>query len=222
MGLMTPVLKAYFTDKGFKICSDAMQVHGGSGFTEHFPASQYLRDVRISMIYEGTNGIQALDLVGRKLPANGGRAVMGFFADVDAFTAEHAGDEALAPFVAGLVSAKAQLQEATGWLMRHGLANPDDAGAASTDYLHLFAPDEAWPGCGRRWSRRWAAPIAAGSDDRFLSDQAGDGALFPRTHPARGRRASGQAQGRRREPDGAGRGGVLSVKAVLQADLQRG
>ncbi len=64
MGLMTPVLKGYLTDKGFKICSDAMQVHGGSGFTEHFPASQYLRDVRIALIYEGTNGVQALDLSG--------------------------------------------------------------------------------------------------------------------------------------------------------------
>ena len=73
MGLMTPVLKAYLTDRGFKICSDAMQVHGGSGFTEHFPASQYLRDCRITLIYEGTNGVQALDLVGRKLAANGGR-----------------------------------------------------------------------------------------------------------------------------------------------------
>src|SRR3984957_17186661 len=99
MGLLTPVLKAYFTDTGFKICSDAMQVHGGSGFTEHFPASQYLRDIRISLIYEGANGIQALDLVGRKLAANGGRAVMSFFADVDAFAAENAGDAALKPFI---------------------------------------------------------------------------------------------------------------------------
>ena len=88
MGLMTPVLKAFFTDKGFKICSDAMQVHGGSGFTEHFPASQYLRDVRITLIYEGTNGVQALDLVGRKLAANGGRAVMSFFAEIDADVGE--------------------------------------------------------------------------------------------------------------------------------------
>ena len=94
MGLMTPVLKAYLTDRGLQICSDAMQVHGGSGFTEHFPASQYLRDCRISMIYEGTNGIQALDLVGRKLAANGGRAVMSFFAEIDAFVDANTADEA--------------------------------------------------------------------------------------------------------------------------------
>jgi alkylation response protein AidB-like acyl-CoA dehydrogenase len=137
LSLMTPVVKAFLTDRGFRVCSDAMQVHGGAGFTEHFPVSQYLRDVRISLIYEGTNGIQALDLVGRKLAADGGRAVMSFFAELDAFV--QANDaEALQPFVAPLARAKGELQEATLWLMQNGLANPDNAGAASTDYLHLF------------------------------------------------------------------------------------
>jgi len=138
MALMTPVVKAFLTDRGFDICSDAMQVHGGSGYTEHFPASQYLRDARIALIYEGTNGVQALDLVGRKLGQNGGRGVMSFFADVDALVAEDADNEALKPFSEGLASAKAQLQEATLWLMQNGMTNPDNAGAASTDYLHLF------------------------------------------------------------------------------------
>ena len=136
--LMTPVLKSFLTDRGFKVCSDAMQVHGGSGYTTHFPAAQYLRDSRIAMIYEGTNGVQALDLVGRKLPANGGRAMMAFLAELDAFAAEPA-DEALAPFVEGVKSAKAQLQEATFWLMQNGVANPEAAGAASHDYLNLLA-----------------------------------------------------------------------------------
>jgi len=137
MALLTPVVKAFLTDRGFKVCSDAMQVHGGSGFTEHFPVSQYLRDCRISLIYEGTNGVQALDLVGRKLAADGGRAVMAFFAELDAFVdANHV--EAMEPFVTPLARAKAELQEATMWLMQNGLANPDNAGAASTDYLHLF------------------------------------------------------------------------------------
>ena len=138
MGLLTPVLKAYLTDRGFHVASQAMQVHGGSGYTEHFPASQHLRDARITMIYEGANGIQALDLVGRKLAANQGRAVMSFFAEVDAFVAEIEGEAALKPYAEGLKSAKAQLQEATFWLMQNGLANPENAGAASTDYLHLF------------------------------------------------------------------------------------
>jgi alkylation response protein AidB-like acyl-CoA dehydrogenase len=138
MGLMTPVLKAYLTDRGFAICSDAMQVHGGAGFTEHFPASQYLRDSRITLIYEGANGIQALDLVGRKLAANGGRGITSFFGEIDAFVAGHAEETALAPFVEALADAKGKLQDATLWLMQNGLSNPDNAGAASTDYLHLF------------------------------------------------------------------------------------
>ena len=92
MALMTPVLKAFLTERGFQICSDALQVHGGAGFTEHFPASQYLRDSRITLIYEGTNGVQALDLVGRKLAANGGRAVTAFLAEIDAFVAAHGGE----------------------------------------------------------------------------------------------------------------------------------
>src|SRR5206468_3409396 len=95
------------------------------------------RDVRIALIYEGTNGVQALDLVGRKLAADGGRAVMSFFAEVDAFVEANEADE-MTPFVAPLAQAKAELQEGTLWLMQNGMANPDNAGAASTDYLHLF------------------------------------------------------------------------------------
>jgi alkylation response protein AidB-like acyl-CoA dehydrogenase len=177
MGLMTPVLKAYFTDKGLKICSDAMQVHGGSGFTEHFPASQYLRDVRISLIYEGTNGVQALDLVGRKLAANGGRAVMGFFADVDAYVAENEADETLKPFIEGLKTVKAQLQDGTMWLMQNGLANPEAAGAASTDYLHLFAlTGLAW--FWARIAKAAAAKIAAGDADPFYANKLITGRYF--------------------------------------------
>jgi len=170
MGLLTPVVKAFLTDKGLKICSDAMQVHGGSGFTEHFPASQYLRDVRISLIYEGTNGVQALDLVGRKLAAKGGRAVMSFFAEIDGFVAENASDESLAPFVAGLKDAKDKLQDATMWLMQNGLANPDNAGAASTDYLHLFGLTSLaymWAKLAKAANAR----IAAGDADPFYANK---------------------------------------------------
>jgi alkylation response protein AidB-like acyl-CoA dehydrogenase len=177
MGLLTPVLKAYFTDRGFSICSDAMQIHGGAGFTEQFPASQYLRDTRISMIYEGTNGVQALDLVGRKLGAHGGRGVMSFFADIDAFSPEPAPAEVMAPFVEGLKWAKGQLQEATMWLMQHGLANPDDAGAASTDYLHLFA----LTGLAYMWAqiaRAAQVRIAAGETDPFYANKLITGRYF--------------------------------------------
>jgi alkylation response protein AidB-like acyl-CoA dehydrogenase len=177
MGLMTPVLKAYFTDKGFKIASDAMQVHGGSGFTEHFPASQYLRDVRISMIYEGTNGVQALDLVGRKLAANGGRAVMSFFSDLDAFIADHSADDALKPFIEGLRTAKGALQDATMWLMQNGLSNPEAAGAASNDYLHLFA----LTGLAWFWAKIAKAAtdkLAAGETDPFFAHKLLTGRYF--------------------------------------------
>ncbi len=177
MSLLTPVLKAYFTDRGFKICSDAMQVHGGSGFTEHFPASQYLRDVRISLIYEGTNGVQALDLVGRKLAANGGRAVMSFFADVDAFIAEHEDEADLKPFVEGLKDVKGQLQEATMWLMQNGLQNPENAGAASTDYLHLFGlTGLAW--MWAKLAKAAQARIASGDTDPFYARKVTTGRYF--------------------------------------------
>lgn len=138
LALLTPVLKAFLTGEGFRHISNAMQVHGGSGFTEHFPASQFLRDSRIAMIYEGTNGVQALDLVGRKLGQHGGRAVMGFLAELDAFVAENQGSAELAPFLEALASAKAQLQEGALWLMQNGMADFDNAGAASHDFLQLF------------------------------------------------------------------------------------
>ena len=138
LGLMTPVLKAYLTDKGFDHASTALQVLGGSGYTQEWGMEQFVRDARIAMIYEGANGIQALDLVGRKLPKNGGRAIQAFFADIDQFVSDNQGNEELKPFVEGLTSAKDDLADATAWLMQNAFQNPDNAGAASTDYLHLF------------------------------------------------------------------------------------
>ncbi|WEK57274.1 MAG: acyl-CoA dehydrogenase C-terminal domain-containing protein [Candidatus Brevundimonas phytovorans] len=177
MGLITPVLKAYLTDKGFHVASLAMQVHGGSGYTEHFPASQYLRDARITMIYEGTNGIQALDLVGRKLPSNGGRAIMSWFADIDAFVAENGDDEAIKPFVDGLADTKKKLQDGTMWLMQNGMANPDNAGAASTDYLHIFgltALAYMWA----QMAKSAQAKIAAGDTDPYYVTKLQTGRYF--------------------------------------------
>jgi alkylation response protein AidB-like acyl-CoA dehydrogenase len=177
MALLTPVLKAFFTERGFQIASDAMQVHGGSGFTEHFPASQYLRDSRITLIYEGTNGVQALDLVGRKLPANGGRAVSAFMAEIDGFVAANGADAVLQPFAEGLGSAKAQLQEATMWLMQNGFSNPDNAIAGSTDYLRLFG----LTGLAYMWAliaQAASARIAAGDADPFYANKLVTGRYF--------------------------------------------
>ena len=177
MGLMTPVLKGYLTDEGFQVCSNAVQVHGGSGFTEHFPVSQFMRDCRIALIYEGTNGVQALDLVGRKLAAKGGRAVMTFFQEIDQFIGENDTDEALKPFIEALGGVKAQLQDGTMWLMQNGLQNPDNAGAASTDYMHLFG----LTGLAYMWAlmaKAANAKIAAGSSDPFYTTKLTTGRYF--------------------------------------------
>lgn len=137
MGLLTPVIKGVLTDVGFANTNTAQQVLGGHGYIAEWGMEQFVRDSRIAMIYEGANGIQALDLVGRKLPKDGGRAAMAFFAEVAGFAKENAGDDMKA-FVAPLSTALGHLQQATGWLMQNALAKPDNAGAASTDYMHLF------------------------------------------------------------------------------------
>jgi alkylation response protein AidB-like acyl-CoA dehydrogenase len=138
MGLMTPVLKGVLTDVGFANTVLAQQVWGGHGYIADNGMEQFVRDARIAMIYAGANGIQALDLVGRKLPRDGGRAVMAFFAEVAAFAKEHGGDEAMKPYVDPLSAALGDLQKATTWLMLNAMAAPDNAGAGATDYMQLF------------------------------------------------------------------------------------
>ncbi|AXS39659.1 acyl-CoA dehydrogenase C-terminal domain-containing protein [Breoghania sp. L-A4] len=138
MGLMTPVLKGVLTDKGFDNAVMAQQMYGGHGYIAEWGMEQFVRDVRIAMIYEGANGIQALDLVGRKLPANGGRAVMSFFNEVGTFLQENAEDEALADYTKPLKQGLDHLQQATMWFMQNAMAKPDNAGAGSNDYMHLF------------------------------------------------------------------------------------
>ncbi|MEN0040681.1 MAG: acyl-CoA dehydrogenase C-terminal domain-containing protein [Pseudomonadota bacterium] len=138
MGLLTPVLKGVLTDKGFDNTVMAQQVFGGTGYTKDQGVEQFVRDARIAMVYEGANGIQALDLVGRKLPSKGGRAVQAYFKQVGKFCSEHKDDEAMKPYIEPLSKALGDLQAATMWLVQNGMANPDNAGAASTDYMHLF------------------------------------------------------------------------------------
>jgi alkylation response protein AidB-like acyl-CoA dehydrogenase len=138
LGLLTPVLKGVFTDTGFANTVKAQQVFGGHGYVAEWGMEQFVRDARINMIYEGANGIQALDLVGRKLPKDGGRAITAFFGEITAFLKEHKEDAELAPYLAGLKTVSGQLQQATMWLMQNAMGNPDNAGAGSTDYMHLF------------------------------------------------------------------------------------
>jgi acyl-CoA dehydrogenase len=137
MGLLTPVIKGVFTDKGFENAVLAQQVFGGHGYIQEHGMEQFVRDARISMIYEGANGIQALDLVGRKLPKDGGRALMTFFNEVTAFAKENAGDE-MKPYVAPLTNALGHLQQASMWFMQNAVGKPDNAGAGSYDFMHLF------------------------------------------------------------------------------------
>jgi alkylation response protein AidB-like acyl-CoA dehydrogenase len=138
LGLMTPVLKGVLTDVGFDNAVKAQQMFGGHGYIEEWGMSQFVRDARIAMIYEGANGIQAMDLVGRKLPRDGGRAVMSFFNEVQGFLKANEADEGLKPLLAPLAKSFGHLQQATMWFMQNAMAKPDNAGAGATDYMHLF------------------------------------------------------------------------------------
>jgi alkylation response protein AidB-like acyl-CoA dehydrogenase len=138
ISLLTPVIKGYGTDMGYRVATDMQQVYGGHGYIEEWGMSQYVRDARITMIYEGANGVQALDLVGRKLAMNGGRGVQAFFKIVAEEAAAAKAIPGLTDYAGRLEKALGDLQAATMWLMQNGLSNPDNAGAGSTPYMHLM------------------------------------------------------------------------------------
>jgi len=138
VALLTPVVKALFTDLGFEAANLGMQVYGGHGYIRENGMEQYVRDARIAQIYEGTNGIQALDLIGRKLPAHAGRYLRRFFHPLADLIAAKIEDEHLGPFVQPLAKAFVRLQQATGQIARVGLSKPEEAAAAASDYLRLL------------------------------------------------------------------------------------
>ncbi len=138
VSLLTPVIKGYGTDKGYEVATNAQQVFGGHGYIEEQGMSQYVRDARITMIYEGANGVQAMDLVGRKLAQNGGRAIQAFFAIVDEEAGGAKGNEALADFAGRLKKANGELKAATMWFMQNGMANPNNIGAGAHHYMHIL------------------------------------------------------------------------------------
>src|SRR6185503_20070725 len=138
MGLLTPVIKGVLTDQGFANTVMAQQMFGGHGYIVEHGMEQFVRDARIAMMYEGANGIQALDLVGRKLPKDGGRALQAFFAEVQGFIKEKSADAAMKPYAEPLGKAIGHLQQATMWFMANALGKPDNAGAGSTDYMNMF------------------------------------------------------------------------------------
>jgi alkylation response protein AidB-like acyl-CoA dehydrogenase len=174
LGLMTPVLKGVLTDTGFANTVKAQQVFGGHGYVGEWGMEQFVRDARIAMIYEGANGIQALDLVGRKLPKDGGRAVMAFFKEVNGALKEKENVEALKPFTSGLKRGLDDLQKATMWLMQNAMAKPDHAGAASNDYMHLFG----LVAMGYMWLLMADAALARQDEDAAMKGKIVAGTFF--------------------------------------------
>ena len=170
VSLLTPVIKGFLTDKGFETAVLAQQVYGGHGYIEEHGMSQFVRDARIAMIYEGANGVQALDLVGRKLALDGGKHVMAFFDMVKSFIKDHEADAALkSDFLDPLKSASKDLQVAAMFFMENGMKNPNHALAGSYDFMHLFGHAVL----GLMWARMAAAAQKAlddGTADRAFHE----------------------------------------------------
>ncbi|MGL4310693.1 MAG: acyl-CoA dehydrogenase, partial [Paracoccaceae bacterium] len=171
ISLLTPVIKGFQTDKGFEMAVAAQQVYGGHGYIEEWGMSQFARDARITQIYEGANGVQALDLVGRKLAADGGKHVMAFFAMVKDFIQEAQADTRLAGILDPLKTASKQLQAAGMFFMQNGMKSPNAALAGSYDFMHMMGHV-----ClGLMWARMAKAAYArldAGDADRdFLQSK---------------------------------------------------
>ncbi|NGM44833.1 acyl-CoA dehydrogenase [Rhodobacter sp. SGA-6-6] len=178
VGLLTPVIKGFQTDMGFAMAVQAQQVFGGHGYIEEQGMSQFARDARIAMIYEGANGVQALDLVGRKLAADGGKHVMAFFEMVKAECKAHDGDERMKPLVEPLKAASKQMQAAGMFFMQNGMKNPNAALAGSYDFMHLMGHV-----ClGLMWTRMAKAALTAldeGRGDRgFLETKLATGRFY--------------------------------------------
>ncbi|MEL6563610.1 MAG: acyl-CoA dehydrogenase C-terminal domain-containing protein [Pseudomonadota bacterium] len=166
VSLLTPIIKGFLTDVGYDMTIKAQQVYGGHGYIEEWGMSQYTRDARIAMIYEGANGVQALDLVGRKLAQDGGKHVMAFFDLVKSFIKDNAGqDDAFdAEFLEPLKAASKDLQAAGMYFMQNGMTNPNNALSGSYDFMHMFGHV-----ClGLMWARMGKAArdaLAAGTSD---------------------------------------------------------
>jgi 3-(methylsulfanyl)propanoyl-CoA dehydrogenase len=179
LSLMTPVIKGFLTDQGYDMTVQAQQVYGGHGYIEEHGMSQFTRDARIAMIYEGANGVQALDLVGRKLAQDGGKHVMAFFAMVKNFIKENEGNEALkSDFLDPLKSASKDLQAAAMYFMQVGMKNPNHALAGSTDFMHLFGHVSL----GLMWARMAKTAQAAlsngASDKEFYETKLATGRYY--------------------------------------------
>ena len=166
VGLLTPVVKGFLTEEGYRLCAQAQQVLGGHGYIEEWGMSQFVRDARITMIYEGATGVQALDLVGRKLPMKAGKPIMTFFEYVKGYIKDNEDDLPLArDFLDPLKAASKDLQAAAMYFMQAGMKNPNHALAGSVDFMHLFG----LVCMGLSWARQAKAAqraIETGTDDK--------------------------------------------------------
>ncbi|MEP2784145.1 MAG: acyl-CoA dehydrogenase C-terminal domain-containing protein [Pseudoruegeria sp.] len=178
ISLLTPVLKGFLTDKGFDMTIQAQQVYGGHGYIEEHGMSQFARDARIAMIYEGANGVQALDLVGRKLSAEGGKPAMAFFEEIKTFLTENKDDEGLVDFTVPLKDASKDLQACMMYFMQNGMKNPNAALAGSNDFMQLFG----FTCLGYMWARMAKTAqdtLAAGTtDEAFYKNKLTTGRYF--------------------------------------------
>ena len=177
VSLLIPVIKGFQTDMGFQMAVQAQQIWGGHGYIEDNPASQFVRDARIAMIYEGANGVQALDLVGRKLAQDGGKHVLAFFEMVKAECQAHDAEPRMEPFTRALKAASKQMQAAGMFFMANGMKNPNAALAGSSDFLHLMGHV-----CmGLMWTRMARAALTgldAGGDRDFLDAKLATGRYY--------------------------------------------
>jgi alkylation response protein AidB-like acyl-CoA dehydrogenase len=175
--ILTPIAKAYFTDMGFESANLAIQTYGGHGFIREHGVEQLARDARITMLYEGANGVQALDLVGRKLPMKGGRPAQRLLGEINGFIAANKSDAALAEFVEPLEKAIGRVQDSALWLMQNGMKNPDEAGGAATDFLRLMGLS-AMAYMWARIAKAARAGLAKGTDNDFYNAKLATGRFF--------------------------------------------
>jgi hypothetical protein len=164
--MLTPIIKAHFTDMGSECANLAVQTYGGHGFIRENGVEQFVRDARITQLYEGTNGIQALDLVGRKLPMKGGAAAQRLLGEIGSFIVANKANDKMKEFVEPLEKALGRVQDAALFLMQNAMKNPDEAGAAASDLLRLMA----LTAMAFMWNRIVVAAqkgLAGGQDNAF-------------------------------------------------------
>ena len=164
LALMTPILKGYFTDQGFANTNESLQVFGGHGYIHEWGMEQFLRDARIAQIYEGANGVQALDLIGRKLPQGFGRLLRRFFHPLSEWLEQNAMNPKMKDYAMPLMRAFTKLQQATGYVAEKGMVNPNDAAAGSVHFMHMFGIVAV----GYQWvkiAQIAHAKLAEGTDD---------------------------------------------------------